>query len=118
MSFPFHPLAALFPPIEGEEFDGLVASIRANGLREAIVVHDGMVIDGRNRQRACEAAGVDCIYEPLPTDADPLQFVLDKNLKRRHLTESQRAMVAAKIANLEHGGDRRSVQDANLHLEK
>lgn len=84
MSIPFHPLAELFPPIEGDEFDDLVASIKANGLREAIVVHDGMVIDGRNRQRPCKAAGVDCIYEPLPSDADPLQFVLDKNLKRRH----------------------------------
>ena len=47
---------------------------------------------------------------------DPLAFVIAKNLKRRHLTESQRAMVAAKLAKLPHGGDRRSDQAANLPL--
>ena len=119
MTLPFHPLADLFPLIEGAEFSDFVASIKANGLREAVVVHDGMVLDGRNRQRACEAAGVDCIYEPFPPDQDPLQFVIDKNLRRRHMSESQRAFAAAKIANIEHGGGRRiDDQAANLPLEK
>ena len=44
-------------------------------------------------------------------------FVVSLNLHRRHLNESQRAMVAAKIANLEHGGDRKSNQAANLPLD-
>jgi N6-adenosine-specific RNA methylase IME4/ParB-like chromosome segregation protein Spo0J len=103
MGLPFHPLANLFPLIEGAEFDQLVASIRANGLRDPIMVCDGLVIDGRNRQRACEAAEVDCIYQPLASDADPLAFVLDKNLHRRHLNESQRGYIAAKLANMSQG---------------
>jgi ParB-like chromosome segregation protein Spo0J len=105
MTYPIHPLAELFPSIDGAEFYALVASIKAGGLRDAITIHEGAVIDGRNRQRACEAAGVDARYEPLPSDADPLQFVLDRNLTRRHLTESQRAMVAAKIANMKQGNN-------------
>jgi N6-adenosine-specific RNA methylase IME4 len=110
VGLPFHPLANLFPLIDGAEFAALVASIRANGLRDPIVVHDGMIIDGRNRQRACEAAEVDCVYQPLASDADPLQFVLDKNLHRRHLNESQRAYVAAKLANLKDGQTKAGAQ--------
>jgi N6-adenosine-specific RNA methylase IME4/ParB-like chromosome segregation protein Spo0J len=120
MSFPAHPLAEIFPlmPIEGAEAAELAASIKANGLHDAIVIHDGMVLDGRNRQNACEAAGVEPRYEPLPVGQEPLAFIIDKNLKRRHLNESQRAMVAARLANMPHGGARGpGEQAANLPLE-
>ena len=108
----YHPLANLFPLIDGDEFQSLVDDIRAHGVLEPVILHDGMILDGRNRYRASKAAGVDC---PLRTfdGSDPVAFVISLNLKRRHLSESQRAMVAAKLANLSDGqrADRRS---ANL----
>ena len=107
---PPHPFGDLFPLVEGDEFDELVASIKAHGLRDPITVQDGLVLDGRNRQRACQAAGVDCDYQPLPAGQDPLTFVIDKNLNRRHLTNSQRAMVAAKLANLKDGQTKAGAQ--------
>lgn len=118
MAYPHHPLADIFPLIEGEEFHALVASVRLCGQRDPIVLYGAMVLDGRNRQRACVAAGVEPIYEDY-TGTDPLAFVIDKNLRRRHLDESQRAYCAAKLANLTHGGDRKADDDqaANLPLE-
>jgi ParB-like chromosome segregation protein Spo0J len=47
----FHPLANLFPLIDGAEFDGLVADISGHGLHEAIVVFENKILDGRNRFR-------------------------------------------------------------------
>ena len=50
-----HPAAALFPllPIGGPEFGELVTDIDAHGLLQPIVLHEGQVLDGRNRYRAC-----------------------------------------------------------------
>lgn len=97
--FEVHPFADEFPLVEGEEFDELVRSVKEHGLREPIVVsHDRTVlIDGRNRFRACEAAGVDAVFEALPeryTEAMILDFIADKNIHTRHLSAGQRALVA------------------------
>jgi hypothetical protein len=92
----FHPLADLFPLMEGTEFANLVADIR---LRQAIVLHEGMILDGRNRDRACREVGLP-IHPVLYDGDDPLAFVISQNLYRRHLNESQRAMIAAKLGNM------------------
>ena len=109
----FHPLANLFPLIEGQDFAELVEDVRKHGLREAVVIHEGMILDGRNRFRACQAAQVPARLVPYD-GADPLAFVVSVNLRRRHLNESQRAMVAAKIANLPAHRPTATDKSANL----
>jgi ParB-like chromosome segregation protein Spo0J len=106
-----HPLADLFPLLEGADFDALVADIKANGQREAIMLFEDKILDGRNRWHACKKAGI----EPKTKEYrgnDPLAYVISLNLKRRHLNESQRAIVAAKIATLPDGirADRQGAQ--------
>jgi len=105
----FHAVAELFPLLEGPEFEDLVADIRKNGLREEIwKTRAGLIIDGRNRFRACEQAKVKPRFrtwkgseEEIPT------FVASMNLHRRHLTDEQRAFIAARMANMERGEDAR-----------
>ena len=101
-ALPFHPLADLFPLLEGADFDELVADVRAHGVREPIWIYEEKILDGRNRHRAAAVAGVACPTRPYEGD-DPVGFVVSQNLKRRHLSESQRAMVAAKLATLGTG---------------
>lgn len=110
----WHEYADLFPWIEGPAFEELKADIAKNGVIEPIVFLDGAILDGRNRYMAARALGVEYPRVEYSGD-DPLGFVISHNLTRRHLSESQRAMVAAKLAKLPRGGDRRSDQSANLH---
>jgi hypothetical protein len=88
----FHPLADLFPLIDGDEFDRLVDDIRDNGQREPIVLFEGKILDGRNRYRACLEAGA--IPETRPFDPDmegsAEAYVLSVNAHRRHLTLEQK----------------------------
>lgn len=96
----FHPLADLFPLLGGQAFTDLVADIEANGVREPIWLLGGQILDGRNRWRAAQAAGVECPSREYVGDS-PLEFVLSLNLKRRHLSASELACVGVEIEKYE-----------------
>jgi hypothetical protein len=114
--YEFHKYADLFPLMDGDAFEGLVQDIRTHGLREPIILHEGKVLDGRNRQRAALEAGIELITEDFDgTDEEALDFVFSMNIARRHLSVSQRAMIASEIETMRHGGDRKSDQSASLH---
>jgi hypothetical protein len=58
-----------------------------------------------NRNRIARSPRSRRLFETAEFDGDdPLAFVISKNLKRRHLSVDQRAVVAAKIANMPLGG--------------
>lgn len=102
MPLTFHPLADVFPLLEGAAFAELVDDVAMHGVREPITLHAGQILDGRNRWRAAQEAGVPCPSRMFDGD-DPAAFVVSLNLTRRHLNESQRAMVAARLATLRKG---------------
>ena len=95
----YHPVANLFPLLSGEEFDALTNDIAEHGLRDPICLHtDGSIIDGRNRYRACLAAGVKPDFYTFDgTDAELLPYVLSLNLHRRHLNPTQLGFVGAEV---------------------
>ena len=92
----FHPLANVFPLIEGEEFFAFCEDIKVNGQQEPIVLFNGMILDGRNRYRALQELGIEPAFEQYAGGA-PLEYVLSKNMYRRQLTVAQRSIIAAEI---------------------
>ena len=97
MNYEPHPLAELIPAASDEEYAALKAHIKAHGLLFPIVLHEGMVLDGRHRLRACQELGMGGKFVEFD-GPNPAAFVIGANLERRHLSESQKAMVAARFA--------------------
>lgn len=102
-----HPAAERLPMMSSERLAELVESIKKHGLRDPIVRCDGGILDGRNRMRACEIAGVEPVFREYgdreSDGSNPFYFVLDTNLERRDVDAAQRE--AIKIL-LERDGDK------------
>lgn len=94
MDYELHPLCTLFPRMAGAEFEALITDIRENGQREPIILHEGMILDGGNRYRACIEAGVKPQFMQFG-GGNIVAYVLSANLHRRHMTAGQQAAIVA-----------------------
>jgi len=89
--YSLHPLANEFPLMRGAAFDDFAVSIEQRGLLEPIVMLDGVVIDGRNRLRACLQSGVTPRFTNYEYSIPVEEFIWTVNVDRRHLTDDQKA---------------------------
>jgi hypothetical protein len=113
----FHPLAEIFPPMAKKEFEAFKEDIKANGIRVPIMLHEGKILDGRNRYVAAKAVSKhydEKNYTELPAGVDPVKFVISANVVRRHLSDTQRAMAAAKLANLQVGANQHNGKGVSI----
>lgn len=95
-----HPVAALYPMMPEEELNELAEDIKINGqLNPCVRDIDGTLLDGRNREEACKRKGIKPKYVTL-NGQDAEAFIFGQNHKRRHMTQGQKAMVAAKAHGL------------------
>jgi len=101
--YPIHPAAELFPMMSETEFQAMKEDIRLHGQNDDVLIWNGQLLDGRNRLKACNELGIEPGWAELPKTIDPVDWVLSHNLHRRHLTTSQRAMVATNLATLRDG---------------
>lgn len=89
-----HPTAARFPMLPDDELRELADDIKARGLRvPCTLLPDGTLLDGRNRLAACELAGVPPRFQTYDGDS-PVAEIVSQNIRHRHLTTGQRAMLA------------------------
>jgi hypothetical protein len=95
-----HALLAVFPRLTADDFAALRSDIASYGVREPVWTWRGWLIDGRERVKACRELGIACpAQEWSGSESGLAAFIVGLNLYRRHLSESQRAMIAAKLAN-------------------
>ena len=106
--YDLHDLCKLFPPMPEDQFNSLIDSIRDHGLLTPIMLHEGKILDGRHRYKACINLGIEPSFEEYEGD-DALGYVIALNLSRRHLDESQRAMIAARLVNMKLGDNQHKV---------
>jgi hypothetical protein len=105
MTYPIHPACAVWPAMSegGSELKSLADDIGRNGLNNAAVITpDGQLLDGKNRQRACELAGVELrvtVYQ----GNDPEGFTISQNQHRRHYSPAQLALIGEELASLKRG---------------
>lgn len=97
-----HPAADLFPLLPDVGLRALAEDIKANGQHEPIVLFEGAILDGRNRWRACEIAGV----KPKTVEwfgGNPWDFVWSLNAERRHLEPGQKVAIRLKFLRASEG---------------
>lgn len=112
MSLMPHAYATIFPPLGEAELQDLATDIAENGLLEPLTIYEGAILDGRNRAAACEIADIEPATILYQGD-DPLGFVISKNLRRRHLSTSQRAIIAAELSGELGQGKRTDLLGSN-----
>jgi len=99
----WHPFAERFPMLQGDEWEAFKASLkRSKGNRQPIIFRTvkgkKQGLDGRNRSKACEELGLKCReQEEIVDDSEVKEFILDCNLRRRHMTPELRKEIVAEL---------------------
>jgi hypothetical protein len=96
---PFHPVAEMCP-WNAAKYEEIKEDIRKNGLLLPIWTYQGKIIDGRHRYRACRELGIKPEFQEWDGTGSLVDFVLSLNVRRRQLSESQLALVAARAIPL------------------
>ena len=92
-----HPLSARFSPITERQLTRLAASIRAVGQIDDVILLNGQVLDGWGRALACERIGIAPRVRVLENDTTDVDVVLARNVTRRVMTDSMRALSVADL---------------------
>lgn len=94
----------LLPKMSDEEFAELKASIKEEGQHFPIIANENLeVLDGHHRFRACIELAIEPDFEVRKFDDKLLEkkFVIEANLRRRHLNNFQLVELAVPLLEIE-----------------
>jgi ParB-like chromosome segregation protein Spo0J len=94
----------MLPQMSEEEFNQLKSSIQSEGQHYSIIANEDLeVLDGHHRFRACTELGIEPDFEVRHFDDKLLEkkFVIEANLRRRHLNNFQLVELAVPLLEIE-----------------
>jgi ParB-like chromosome segregation protein Spo0J len=91
-----HPIADVWPMMDGAKLAELADDISKNGQLVPVWLYEGKILDGRNRWAACKIAGVEPKTKEYTGD-EPTAFAVSLNDRRRHMNKGSLAAVAAEL---------------------
>jgi len=94
----------LLPKMSDEEFADLKSSIQAEGQHYPIVANEDLeVLDGHHRFKACTELGIEPDFEVRKFEDKLIEkkFVIEANLRRRHLTKFQLVELGVPLLEIE-----------------
>lgn len=95
--YQIHPACEIFPDVRGGVFDALVNDIKKKGLILPIILYEGMVIDGKNRYRACLKINVAPVFMDYKGKLSAIDLATSLNSIRRHSNPAKKAEIAVRI---------------------
>ena len=110
-------LKNLIPPLTDDEYLRLEQCILSEGCRDAIVIWQGIIVDGHNRYAICKKHGLDFKIAQIEfsTKQDAMVWMIDNQLSRRNLPDfckcelvakKKELLLAAGIEKMEEGGSK------------
>jgi len=113
-----HPIADIWPMMADDDIQSLSADIKSLGLLAPVWIYEGKILDGRNRAKACQMAGVK-VETKTYTGDNPVAFAFSLNEKRRHLSSGARAALAVEAKPLyEAEAKKRQIRKPKSVVEK
>ncbi len=109
-----HPLSAEYADITGKEWELFTNRMKQLGFLscQEIILHEGMIIDGFQRFRACLETNTEPEFLPLDPSIDARLFVETVNDHRRHESEEERTARRARVAEaIAAGESKRSIAE-------
>ena len=90
---------SLIPPLTADEYAGLEESILSEGCRDALVVWNGLLVDGHNRYEICTKHNTP--YRTVERDFadrdEAIEWIIKNQFGRRNLPAYERARLALRL---------------------
>ena len=88
----------LIPPLEKEEIQQLETSIKTEGLRDAIILWNGIIIDGHNRYDICKKNNINTKTrnKKFKDRNEVILWMIDTQLGRRNISKYDRVRLSSK----------------------